>query len=119
MRTYNMSTEDIIESLNLYIEEQRRRLGVNIKGHLVVHKVIDNTSSFKAYKNYKYSVYYIQNRTKHALFGVSLVDKVIGDKDEAIVLKLNIELCKLIFKAIKEGIIDEIIKGEYNGNNNE
>lgn len=114
-----MSTEDIIEALNLYIEEQRRRLGISIRGHLVVHKTIDTASSFKAYKNYKYSVYYIQNKNKHALFGVSLVDKVIGDKDEAIVLKLNTELCKLIFKAIKEGIIDEIIKGEYNGNFNE
>ena len=51
-----MRVEDIIEGLNRHIEYKRGLLGVNTTGHLVLQKSINPHPTFKAYKEYNYSI---------------------------------------------------------------
>ena len=48
-----MRVEDIIEGFNKHIEEKRKELNINTKGHLVLQKLITPSPTFKAYKFYE------------------------------------------------------------------
>ena len=47
-----MRVEDIVEGFNKHIEEKRKELNINTKGHLVLQKLITPSPTFKAYKFY-------------------------------------------------------------------
>ena len=53
-----MKAEDIIEGLNLHIETKREDRGIKTTGHLILQKEIMPHSSFKAYKIYKYTLWF-------------------------------------------------------------
>ena len=109
-----MKVEDIIEGLNRHIEIKRRDNKIDAKGHIVLQKEINTNSSFKAYKNYKYSVWFT-NRKSYRLITVSKSARVIDGQEELIERQMNTILCQSLFDWIGSKYYDEVIKGEYNG----
>ena len=108
-----MRVEDIIEGLNRHIEYKRELLGVNTTGHLVLQKSINPHSTFKAYKEYNYSVWFVKNRKKYRVITVNIVDKVLEGQEETIIRRMNTELCTNIFNLIGSEVHNQIVNGEY------
>ena len=86
-----MRVEDIIEGLNRHIEYKRELLGVNTTGHLVLQKSINPHPTFKAYKEYNYSVWFVKNRKKYRVITVNIVDKVLEGQEETMIRRINIK----------------------------
>lgn len=114
-----MKTEDIIEGLNKYIESKRQSLNINSKGHLVLQKTIKPYSTFKAYKECQYIVWFIKNSKKYKVISISMIDKILEGHEDAILRKMNIKLCETIFEWINSITCESIIQGDYDGNTNE
>lgn len=108
-----MRVEDIIEGLNKHIEYKRELLGVSTTGHLVLQKSSNPHPTFKAYKEYNYSVWFIKKGKKYRVITVNIVDKVLEGKEEAMIRRMNIELCTNIFNLIGSEIYNQIVNGEY------
>lgn len=109
-----MKVEDIIEGLNRHIENKRKDLNIAAKGHIVLQKEINTNSSFKAYKNYRYTVWFT-NRKSHRLITVSQSARVIDGQEEFIERQMNIILCQYLFDWIGSDSYNKVINGEYNG----
>lgn len=115
-----MKIEDIIESLNRNIENKRIELNLDpILGHLVLQKTIKPHSTFKAYKEYTFTIWFVKNGTKHIIMKLANTDKVIEGRDEMLVNRLSKELCYMLFNWVGSESYKQIIKGEYNGDINE
>ena len=114
-----MKAEDIIEGLNRHIEEKRKGLGYSVKGHLILQKTNKPHPIMKAYKEYNYFLWFINNGKKHIVCQVSMTDRVLTGQEDVIIRKMNIELCKTIFSFIGSFMYDKIIKGEYGRNQDE
>lgn len=110
-----MKVEDIIEGLNLHIEIKRRNNKIDAKGHLVMQKEIKVNPTFKAYKEYKYTIWFVKNRKSYKVLTIQQTARVIDDYEDAIHKQLNTMLCQSIFDWIGSKYYDEVIKGEYNG----
>lgn len=111
-----MKVEEIIEGLNRYIEHERSTIGLNQKGHFVLQKIIKPHHTFKAYKEYTYSLWYIKNRDKHNIITIHNTEKVLNNQEDNILRKMNIDLCINLIKIIhNSNTLDLIIKGEYAG----
>lgn len=108
-----MRVEDIIEGLNKHIEYKRELLGVSTTGHLVLQKSSNPHPTFKAYKEYNYSVWFIKRGKKYRVITVNIVDKVLEGKEETMIRRMNIELCTNIFNLIGSEIYNQIVNGEY------
>ena len=108
-----MKIQDIIEGLNRHIEETRKELKIQIKGHIVLHKTIE-LCSFKAYKKYSAELIYINTSSKNkvSIGKVDIVDKVLEGQEEKMLSKVTIELVQLILKFVSSELFDKIIKGE-------
>ena len=113
MKTCNMKIQDIIEGLNRHIEDTRKELGLQVKGHIVLHKTIE-PCKFKAYKKYIAELFYVGTKTKNkiSLGKVDIVDKVLEGQEEKILSKVTVELVQLILKFVTSELFDNIIKGE-------
>ena len=113
MKTYNMKIQDIIEGLNRHIEDIRKELGVQVKGHIVLHKTIE-PCKFKAYKKYSAELFYVDTKIKNkiSLGKVAIQDIVLEGQEEKILSKITIELVQLILRFNKSELFDKIIKGE-------
>lgn len=107
-----MKVEEIIEGLNRHIEYKREELRINTRGHLVLQKTINPHPTFKAYKEYMYSLWFVKGRTKNKVATISLIDKVLEGQDEIMIRRLNIELCTNIFKILESEKYHQIVKGE-------
>lgn len=108
-----MKIQDIIEGVNRYIEETRKELGLQVKGHIVLHKTIE-PCKFKAYKKYSAELFYIDTTTKNkvSLGKVAIQDIVLEGQEEKILSNVTIELIQLILKFTTSELFDKIIKGE-------
>lgn len=117
-----MRAEDIVEGLNKHIEDRRSERGISSKGHLVLQRVIESHSIFKAYKTYKAILWFVKGKDRHIVISLSHSDKVLDGQEEPMQQYINTELCHLIFNWIGSDFYEAVIKGEYNGvskNNNE
>lgn len=110
-----MKAEDIIEGLNLHIETKREDRDIKTTGHLVLQKEIIPHSSFKAYKIYKYTLWFVKGKNKHIVIALSHSAKVLDGQEKSMCQYINTELCRLIFNWIGSSFYEEVIKGEYNG----
>ena len=108
-----MKAEDIIEGLNNHIESTRNRLGLRSTGHLVLQRVVTQNTTFKAYKTYEVTLWYVDKQRKVKILSVNNTSKVIEGHDESIQRKLNIELCTLIFNWMESDNYLEILQGRY------
>lgn len=110
-----MRVEDIIEGLNRHIEYKRELLGVGTNGHLVLQKSNNPHPTFKAYKEYNYSLWFVKRGKKYKVITVNIVDKVLDGQEESMMRRMNIELCTNIFKLIDSEMYNQIVNGEYDG----
>lgn len=107
-----MKAEDIVEGLNRHIENKRTELDIDTSGHLILQKNVEQHSVFKAYKVYKYTLWYIKNRKKFQLLSTQITDKVLNGQEESIIKKIDIEFSFSIFNWIGSSLYNKVINGE-------
>lgn len=108
-----MKIEVIIECLNKNIELRRKELNIEVKGHLVIQKKITSDSTFKAYKNYEYTVWYIRGKERFRVITVNCKERVINDSQNEIVTnRIEEELVINIFKFIQSEDYNTILYGK-------
>lgn len=110
-----MKSEDIIEGLNRHIETRREEEGINTYGHLVLHKEIEPHSSFKAYKTYRYTLWFVKNKKSYRVLALQHTDKVLDNREENMTRKMNIMFSELLFNWIRSTYYIEVINGTYKG----
>lgn len=110
-----MKVEDIIEGLNLHIESKRKDRGIKTTGHLILQKEIIPHSSFKAYKIYRYTLWFTRKSKSYIVITVHHTAKVPDGQEENMNRKMNIMLSNMIFNWIGSNFYEQVIKGEYNG----
>lgn len=113
-----MKIEDVIESLNRHIEYRRSLKNITAKGHLVLQKIVIPNPTFKAYKEYKVILWFVDGNRKHELLTIKNTYKILDNTIDKVEKDVDIELCNLIFnwigsesynKVLTSNIID---KGE-------
>ena len=94
-----MKTEDIVEAINLELEDKRRQLQIESKGHFILQRNIETDSSFKIYKTYSIKLWYFKNKKEQFLvLSDAITDRIVGDNDEKIIRTLNISFLSKFFK---------------------
>ena len=109
-----MIIEDVIESLNKHIETKRLENGIKKDiGHLVLQKEILPHHTFKVYKNYKYTLWFIKNKKSYQVISFQQSHKVLKEIEDNIIKKVNITFIELIFNWINSSSYEEVINGNY------
>lgn len=115
MRMYDMKTEDIVEALNIQIESKRKSLNIDSSGHVVIQKIITINPTFKAYKKYSYTLWFVKAGHKYMIVKVQETAKILEGQEETVIRRLNIELSRQIFNLIDSELFKQIVQGEYAG----
>ena len=110
-----MKAEDIIEGLNLHIETKRKDRGIKTTGHLVLQKEIKPHSLFKAYKMYKYTLWFAKKSKSYEVMMLEHTAKILDGQEENMNRRMNIMLSNVIFNWIGSDFYEQVINGEYNG----
>lgn len=110
-----MKIEDIIEGLNQSIEDKRDALKIKTTGHLVLQKTINAHPTFKAYKEYEFTIWFVKNSKKYRVITLKETAKVLEGQEESIIRRMNVGLSRMIFNWINSNFYEQVIKGEYNG----
>ena len=110
-----MKAEDIIEGLNKHIEIRRGERGIENVGHMVLQKEIMPHSSFKAYKIYKYTLWFAKKGKSYEVMVLEHTAKVLDGQEENMNREMNIMLSNMIFNWIGSDFYEQVINGEYNG----
>ena len=123
-----MVLEDVIESLNRYIED-RRHNEANWEGALeyfVLHKSITPAPTFKAYKVLEYTLWVIKEGHKYRFFTKKLTTKIPTDLEESSIRNFEMGFLTDLFKVLfdtksltnkNRTIFEDVIYGEYSGYN--
>ena len=94
-----MKTEDIVEAINLELEDERRQLQIESKGHFVLQRNVEIDPSFKIYKTYSIKLWYFKTKKEQFLvLSDNITDRVVGDDDGKIIRALNISFLSKFFK---------------------
>ncbi len=83
-----MDAVGIVEVLNTKFEWMQCKKGV----HFILHKEIECNSFSKAYKEYKYTLWYINNGEKYKVTTISHTSRVVTEKEETDMVKYMEEL---------------------------
>ena len=110
-----MQIEDLIEAFNLTISQYRKSNNIDNRGHVVLQKNIEQNNTFKAYKTYVRTLWYVNGRNKYIILKVSHTDKVLDGQEEKIIRAVDMQLAIALFEFIDTEYYDQIIKGEYYG----
>lgn len=115
-----MKLEEIIEGLNRHIENKRKSLGINpLQGHLVLQKTVKSNDTFKAYKEYNFTIWFVKGRDRFVALMLNYRDRVIDGQEERIMKEMTIRLSEMIFNWIGSNFYEQVVKGEYNGYSDE
>lgn len=109
-----MTIENIIESLNKHIIDERKEKNINCGTFLIVHKSLIPTPMFKAYKEYAVTIWLLnpKNKKKTAIFKYQKTDKFLDSNDKNLILAEK-EVCTGIFSLCRQSIFNEVIEGTY------
>ena len=110
-----MKVEEIIEGLNRSIENRRLHFQIETSGHLVLQKTVTPHETFKAYKEYKYILWFVKNRKKYQILSLKDEFKVIDKQDSNVISAMNTEFCAILFDWIGSVSYKQVIEGEYYG----
>ena len=108
-----MKVEDIIEGLNKHIEIKREEMGIKTTGHLVLQKEIIAHSSFKAYKIYKYTLWFTKKGRSYKIIMFEHTAKVLDGQEEIMNREMNIMLSTSIFNWIGSEDYKKVLWGEF------
>lgn len=109
-----MRIEDVVESLNQYIEEIRESTSLEAKSFLVLKKHIEPSEQFKAYKTAVIEIFIVEGSVTYKAITESFQGRMVSSQEEDIILKLEIQVIKTLFKLIKTDTFNKIVKGEFN-----
>ena len=94
-----MKTEDIVEAINLALEDKRKEINIEKKGHFILQRNIETDLSFKIYKTYSIKLWYFENKKEQFLvLSDTITDRIVGDNDEKIIRTLNISFLSKFLK---------------------
>lgn len=110
-----MQIEDLIEAFNLTISQYRKSNNIDSKSHVVLQKNIEQNNTFKAYKTYIRTLWYVNGRNKYVILKVSHTDKVIDGQEEKIIKAVDMQFAVALFEFIDTEYYDQIRRGEYYG----
>ena len=110
-----MQIEDLIEAFNLTISQYRKLNNIDSKSHIVLQKNIEQNNTFKAYKTYVRTLWYVNGRNKYIIFKVSHTDKVLDGQEEKIIKAVDLQLAIALFEFMDTEYYDQVRKGEYYG----
>ena len=110
-----MKAEDIIEGLNQSIEDKRDALKIKATGHLVLQRTVMPHQTFKAYKEYKFVVWFVKDGKKYRVIRLTWNAKVLDGQEETVLREINVRFSRLIFNWIGSDFYEQVINGEYNG----
>ena len=103
-----MRIEDVVESLNQYIEDIRKSKLLEAKSFLVLKRHIEPSEHFKAYK------VVVNGPTNYILTTHSYQGRLVSSQEEEVLLDLERQVVKTLFGIVNTDIFDKIVKGEYN-----
>lgn len=110
-----MQIEDLIEAFNLTISQYRKSNNIDSKSHIVLQKNIEQNNTFKAYKTYVRTLWYVNDRNKYIILKVSHTDKVIDGQEEKMIKAVDMQFAVALFEFIDTEYYDQIRRGEYYG----
>ena len=110
-----MRIEDVVESLNQYIEEIRKSKLLEAKSFLVLKRHIEPSEHFKAYKVAIVEIFVVNGPTNYILTTHSYQGRLVSSQEE-VLLDLERQVVKTLFGIVNTDIFDKIVKGEYNEN---
>lgn len=130
MKICNMVIEDIIESLNKYVESRRYNDENCARAieHFVLHKSITPAPTFKSYKAIEYTLWVVHGSKKYRFFTKKFTTKIPAGLEETIIQHFEtgflIDLLKALFDTKSfngkdRTILEDVIYGEYTGYCNE
>ena len=110
-----MQIEDLIEAFNLTISQYRKLNNIDSKSHIVLQKNIEQNNTFKAYKTYIRTLWYVSGRNKYVILKVSHTDKVLDGQEEKIIRAVDMQLAVALFEFMDTEYYDQVRKGESHG----
>lgn len=111
-----MRIEDIVNNFNTHIKERRSSFGIETNGHLVLQKSIKPCSTFKAYKECEYILWFVKSKSKYRFITIKKVIKLLESQGDTVLKDIDSELSKALFDIIGSTSYDKIITGEYTDN---
>lgn len=105
---------DIVEYLNKYIDKKRVGEQIDAKGHLVFKQSLKPHSLYKAYKDLKYELFFVNNISKYRVITINNCVRIVdnnADKKEIDVMNNNFTY--MLFDLIKSDLFNKIIDGTY------
>lgn len=106
-----MDATGIVEELNNLIESLECKKGV----YFILHKKIV-PSSIKAYKEYDYTLWYINGKNKYQVTRIFHTARAVTEKEENCTIKyMETQLLQRIFSIIKDTKFLEMINGNFIG----
>lgn len=108
-----MDAVGIVEVLNTKLESMKCKKGV----HFILHKEIECNSFSKAYKEYKWTLWYINNGEKFKVTTISHISRVVTEKEESEMTKCMEEsLLTSIFNLLLDhDNLTLMLDGRYKG----
>ena len=110
-----MDAIGIVEVLNTKLESMKCKKGI----HFILHKEIKYNSFSKAYKEYRWTLWYINNEDKSVVNTLSYTDKATTENEYS---KINEYMEKSFLSLIYSLLLDNsnlnlMLNGKYRGNN--
>lgn len=110
-----MDAIGIVETLNKKFESMECKKGV----HFILHKEIECNSFSKAYKEYKWTLWYINSGEKFKVTTLSHTSRVVTEKEESEMTKCMEEsllsfICNLL---LDHDNLTLMLDGRYKGTN--
>ena len=109
-----MIVEDIITVFNKELKRLREEKGVENKGFFVLQKNIDQDVTFKAYKMYSYTLWYIYGKHRSIYITVKHSNRAIDAKmDEVVKNHVDMLFVEELFKSMTTEYWQQVINGTY------
>lgn len=110
-----MDAVGIVEVLNTKLELMKCKNGV----HFILHKEIEYNSFSKAYKEYRWTLWYINNGEKFKVTTLSHSSRIVTENEESKMIKyMEEQLLTFIFNLLQDhDNLTSILDGRYKGTN--
>lgn len=108
-----MNAVGIVEALNKKFESDGCKKGV----HFILHKKISANSTMKAYKEYDYTLWYINEGKKYQATRIVHTARVVTEKEEEnIVNYMEEALLMRVFSILQDSInLKSMLDGSFTG----
>ena len=110
-----MRIEDIVAGLNKHIDTKREERGIKHNSRLILHRQINSTPNFPAYKEFNARVWFCYKGQSHTVFMIKLTEKVLAGQEDKLWTSMTTTLLDEIFNWIGSEGYNRVIEGTYEG----